>query len=154
MISTYLSSGQSSVLYKKLVDEKKMALQVFAGNNSQEDYGIYLIGGLPLGDTKLSDLTIEIDDEIEKLKSELISERDFEKIQNIFESQYVSSNSTIQGIANSLARYHVLYGDVNLINNEIDIYRSVTREEIQEVAKLYLNKNQRLELKYLPKNNQ
>jgi predicted Zn-dependent peptidase len=141
-------------LYKKLVDEKKMALQVFAGNNSQEDYGIYLIGGLPLGDTKLSDLTIEIDDEIEKLKSELISERDFEKIQNIFESQYVSSNSTIQGIANSLARYHVLYGDVNLINNEIDIYRSVTREEIQEVAKLYLNKNQRLELKYLPKNNQ
>jgi predicted Zn-dependent peptidase len=131
-----------------------MALQVFAGNNSQEDYGIYLIGGLPLGDTKLSDLTIEIDDEIEKLKSELISERDFEKIQNIFESQYVSSNSTIQGIANSLARYHVLYGDVNLINNEIDIYRSVTREEIQEVAKLYLNKNQRLELKYLPKNNQ
>ena len=154
MISTYLSSGQSSVLYKKLVDEKKMALQVFAGNNSQEDYGIYLIGGLPLGDTKLADLTIEIDDEIEKLKSELISERDFEKIQNIFESQYVSSNSTIQGIANSLARYHVLYGDVNLINSEIDIYRSVTREEIQEVAKLYLNKNQRLELKYLPKNNQ
>ena len=65
----------------------------------------------------------------------------------------MSSNSTIQGIANSLARYHVLYGDVNLINNEIDIYRSVTREEIREVAKLYLNKNQRLELKYLPKNN-
>ena len=153
MISTYLSSGQSSILYKKLVDEKKMALQVFAGNNSQEDYGIYLIGGLPLGDTKLPELTFEIDEEIEKLKSELISERDFQKIQNIFESQYVSSNSTIQGIANSLARYHVLYGDVNLINNEIDIYRSVTREEIREVAKLYLNKNQRLELKYLPKNN-
>ena len=153
MISTYLSSGQSSILYKKLVDEKKMALQVFAGNNSQEDYGIYLIGGLPLGDTKLPELTFEIDEEIEKLKSELISERDFQKIQNIFESQYVSSNSTIQGIANSLARYHVLYGDVNLINNEIDIYRSVTREEIREVAKLYLNKTQRLELKYLPKNN-
>ena len=51
MISTYLSSGQSSVLYKKLVDKKKMALEVFAVNNSQEDYGIYLIGGLPLGKT-------------------------------------------------------------------------------------------------------
>jgi predicted Zn-dependent peptidase len=151
MISTYLSSGQSSVLYKKLVDEKKMALQVFAGNNSQEDYGIYLIGGLPLGDTKLSDLTIEIDDEIEKLKSELISERDFEKIQNIFESQYVSSNSTIQGIANSLARYHVLYGDVNLINNEIDIYRSITREEIRDVANKYLKADERALLEYLPK---
>ena len=154
MISTYLSSGQSSVLYKKLVDKKKMALEVFAVNNSQEDYGIYLIGGLPLGKTELSQMTTEIDEEIEKLKNELISERDFEKIQNIFESQYVSSNSTVEGIANSLARYHILYEDVNLINNEIDIYRSITRKEMQEVAIKYLNKNQRLELKYLPKNNQ
>ena len=40
MISTYLSEGQSSKLYKKIVDEKKMALQVFAQNISQEDYGI------------------------------------------------------------------------------------------------------------------
>jgi hypothetical protein len=44
-----------------------------------------------------------------------------------------------------------LYGDVNLINSEIDIYRSITREEIKDVAIKYLNKNQRLELKYLPK---
>ena len=92
--------------------------------------------------------------EIEKLKTKLISKRSFRKIQNMFETSFVSKNSNMEGIANSLAKYHLLYGDVNLINNEIDIYRSVTREEIQEVAKLYLNKNQRLELKYLPKNNQ
>ena len=152
MISTYLSGGQSSILYKKLVDKKKMALQVLAANNAQEDYGIYFIGGLPLGDTELSTLTIEIDEEIDKLKNELISERDFQKIQNKYESQYVSSNSTVEGIANSLARYHTLYGDIDLINNEIDIYRSISREEIQLVAKKYLNKNQRLELNYLPKN--
>ena len=151
MISTYLSGGQSSILYKKLVDKKKMALQVLAANNAQEDYGIYFIGGLPLGDTELSTLTIEIDEEIDKLKNELISERDFQKIQNKYESQYVSSNSTVEGIANSLARYHTLYGDIDLINNEIDIYRSISRKEIQLVAKKYLNKNQRLELNYLPK---
>jgi len=104
-----------------------------------------------LGDTELSTLTIEIDEEIDKLKNELISERDFQKIQNKYESQYVSSNSTVEGIANSLARYHTLYGDIDLINNEIDIYRSISREEIQLVAKKYLNKNQRLELNYLPK---
>ena len=45
----------------------------------------------------------------------------------------------------------MLYGDVNLINNEIDIYRSITREDIQAVAKKYLNPNQRLILDYLPK---
>ena len=57
-------------------------------------------------------------------------DRDFQKIQNIYESQYINSNSNVEGIANSLARYHTLYGDVDLINNEIDIYRSITREEI------------------------
>ncbi len=56
----------------------------------------------------------------------------------------------MEGIANSLARYHMLYGDTNLINNEIDIYRSITREEIREVANKYLNTNQRLVLEYLP----
>jgi predicted Zn-dependent peptidase len=56
----------------------------------------------------------------------------------------------VEGIANSLARYHMLYGDTNLINNEIDIYRSITREEIREVANKYLNTNQRLVLEYLP----
>ena len=47
MISTYLSSGKSSKLYKKLVDDKKKALQVFAFNGSQEDYGAYVVGALP-----------------------------------------------------------------------------------------------------------
>jgi zinc protease len=45
----------------------------------------------------------------------------------------------------------MLYGDVNLINTEIEIYRSITREEIREVAKKYLNPNQRLLLDYAPK---
>ena len=43
MISTYLSDGKSSRLYKKLVDTKKMALQAGAFNLSQEDYGTYII---------------------------------------------------------------------------------------------------------------
>ena len=150
MLSTYLSSGKSSVLYKKLVDEKKMALQVGAFNNSQEDYGTYILFGLPLGDVKLSDLMKEIDEEIVKVQNELISERDYQKLQNQFENQFVNSNSSISGIANSLARYYMLYGDTDLINSEIDIYRSITREEMQEVAKKYLNPNQRLVLEYLP----
>jgi predicted Zn-dependent peptidase len=151
MISTYLSEGKSSVLYKKLVDEKKIALAVQAVNISQEDYGTYALFALPLGDVELSTLLTEIDEEIEKIKTDLISERDFQKIQNQFENNFVNSNSSIAGIAGSLATYHVLYGDINLINNEIDIYRSITREEIREVAKKYLNKNARVELEYLPK---
>jgi zinc protease len=150
MISSYLSAGKSSVLYKKLVDEKKMALQAGAINASQEDYGTYILFGLPQGDTKLEDIVKEIDEEITKIQTELISERDYQKLQNQFENDFVNSNSSVEGIANSLARYNVLFGDTNLINTEIDIYRSITREDIQAVAKKYLNPNQRLILEYLP----
>jgi zinc protease len=154
MISSYLSDGKSSKLYKKIVDDKKMALQVGAINFSQEDYGTYILFGLPLGEMKLNDIVSEIDEEIVKMQEELISENDYQKLQNKFENQFVNSNSSISGIANSLARYYMLYGDTNLINNEIEIYKSITREDIQAVAKKYLNPNQRLILEYLTKKRQ
>jgi hypothetical protein len=43
-----------------------------------------------------------------------------------------------------------LYGDVNLINTEIEMYHSITREEIRDIAKKYLNPNQRMVLDYVP----
>ena len=150
MISTYLSDGPSSKLYKKLVDEKKMALQTGAFNISQEDYSMYVIFGLPLGDNTLDDLVSEMDEEIVKIQDQLISERDYQKLQNKIENGFVNSNASIEGIANSLARYYMLYDDTNLVNTEIDIYRSITREEIKDVANKYLNPNQRLVLEYLP----
>ncbi|WP_108804842.1 pitrilysin family protein [Aquimarina sp. Aq107] len=149
-ISTILTGGNSSRMQKNMVEDKKMALQVIAFTDSQEDYGTYLMGALPLGDVSLDKLLAEMDSEIEKLQNELISEREFNKLQNQFENNFVNSNSSIEGIANSLARYNMLYDDTNLINKEIEIYRSITREDIQNVAKKYLNKNQRLNLDYLP----
>lgn len=151
MVSSVLSDGKSSRLYKKLVDDQKQALQIGAFNLAQEDYGQYVIFGLPLGETSLDTLVAEVDEEITKLQTELISQREFEKLQNKFENRYVNSNSSVAGIASSLATYQQLYGNTDLINEEIDIYRSITREEIREVAKKYLNPNQRLELEYLPK---
>ncbi|MNX79687.1 Peptidase M16 inactive domain protein [compost metagenome] len=150
MISSILSDGKSSRLYKKIVDQKKMALEIGAFNYSQEDYGVYFIYGLPMGDATLESLTKEIDEEVTKLQTELISEKDFQKLQNKFENQYVNSNSSVEGIAENLATYYLLYGDINLINTENEIYRSITREEIRDVAKKYLNPNQRLILDYVP----
>jgi predicted Zn-dependent peptidase len=150
MISSYLSDGKSSKLYKKLVDDQKMALQIGAFNYSQEDYGMYIIYGLPMGQTSSETLVSEIDTEIAKLQNELISEKDYQKLQNKFENQYVNSNASVEGIADNLATYYLLYGDINLINTEIDIYRSITREEIKEVANKYLKPNQRMVLDYIP----
>jgi len=150
MISTYLSNGKSSKLYKKIVDDKKMALQIGAFNYSQEDYGQYILYGMPQGTATAEDLIKEIDEEIVKLQNELISEKDFQKLQNINENNYVNSNASVEGVAENLASFYLLYGDVNLINTEIEMYRSITREEIKNIAKKYLNPNQRLILDYVP----
>jgi predicted Zn-dependent peptidase len=150
MISTYLSDGRSSKLYKKLVDEQKQALQIGAFNIGQEDYGMYLIFGLPVGETSLQTLVEEIEEEVQALRMGLISEKDYQKLQNKFENDFVNSNSTIAGIAGSLATNYMLYGDTSLINKEIEIFRSITREEIRDVAIKYLKPTQRAVIEYLP----
>lgn len=151
MVSTYLSGGKSSVLYKKIVDDNKQALAVQAVNIPQMDYNIFALFAIPQGDVELEKLLSEMDEEIAVMQTELISERDYQKLLNQFENRFVSSNSSVAGIASSLATYYLLYGDVNLINNQLEIYRSITREEIRDVAKKYLSPNQRVEIKYLPK---
>ena len=150
LISSYLSDGKSSKLYKKIVDQKKMALQIGAVGFSQEDYGMYIMYGLPMGTVTTTDLLKEIDEEIVKIQTDLISEKDFQKLQNIFDNQFVNTNAGVEGIAENLAKFYMLYGDINLINSEIDLYHSITREEIRDVAKKYLNPNQRLVLDYVP----
>tara|TARA_B110000014_G_scaffold57895_1_gene39114 strand:+ start:2585 stop:3901 length:1317 start_codon:yes stop_codon:yes gene_type:complete len=150
MISSILSGGKSSRLYKRMVDDKKVSLQVQAVNLSLEDYSAYIILSLPLGENTLETLYSNIDEEIEKLKSELISEREFEKLQNIFENNFVNSNASMAGIANSLARNYMLYENTNLINSNLDIYKSISREEIMEVANKYLKKDSRVIIDYMP----
>lgn len=150
LISSYLSDGKSSKLYKKIVDDKKMALQIGAVGFSQEDYGMYIMYGLPMTDFTTADILKEIDEEIVKIQTDLISEKDFQKLQNKFDNNFVNTNATIEGIANNLATYYLLYKDINLINTEIELYHSITREEIREVANRYLNPNQRLLLNYVP----
>ncbi len=150
LISTLLSEGKSSILYKKIVDDKKMAFQVGTYTMQQEDYGMYIIYGLPLGENTTNSILKEIDEEITKLQTDLISERDFQKLQNKIENDFVNNNATVEGIAENLATYYLLYNDVNLINTNIKNYLSITREDIRDAAKTYLNSNQRLLLDYIP----
>jgi predicted Zn-dependent peptidase len=150
MLSSYLSDGPSSKLYKKMVDDQKEALQVGAFNVGQEDYGMYLVFALPVGETTLETLNNSIEEEIAKARTSVMSENDYKKLQNKFENRFVNSNSSVEGIAGSLATNHMLYGDTSLINKEIEIYRSITREEIMQVANKYLNPNQRVVIDYLP----
>ncbi|BAO75392.1 M16 family metallopeptidase [Winogradskyella sp. PG-2] len=148
-ISSILTGGNSSRMYKRMVDKDQVAVQVLAFNQANQDYGTYTMGALIKGEPNWDNLKSTIDEEIKKLQTELISEKEYQKLQNQFETRFVNANSRVEGIASSLATYQMLQGDASRINKELDVYRSITREDIMRVAKQYLNPNQRVEIKYL-----
>ena len=151
MLGNYLSKGKSSVLYKKLVDNEKKALAVEAFNLGLVDHSIFAFFAIPMGNTSKDVLKKDIDAEIKKLQTDLISEEDYQKLQNQVENNFVNANSSVEGIANTLADSYLLKGNTNLINEEINIYRSITREDLRNAARKYLNSNQRAIINYLPK---
>jgi|TARA_B100000768_G_scaffold118042_1_gene109183 predicted Zn-dependent peptidase len=148
-ISSILTGGNSSRMYKRMVDKDKVALQVLAFNQANQDYGTYTMGAIIKGEPDWDILKSTMDQEIKKLQTVLISDKEYQKLQNQFETNYVQANSSVEGIAASLATYYMLQGDANRINKQLDIYRTITKEDIKRVASTYLNPNQRVEIKYL-----
>jgi zinc protease len=152
LASRVLSGGQSSRMYKKMVDDKKNTLQVGCFNYALEDYGAYISYALPNGNISLDTLLKDMDDEINLMQKELISETDFTKIRNQYENEYIGKNDKMLGIAENLADGYTFHNkNTNHVNQELDEVRKVTREDIQQVVKKYLNKNQRVVVYYLPK---
>lgn len=151
MLGQLLSQGQSSRLYRALVDEQQKA--VFVGNFpiSMEDPGLSIAFGVTNMGTSPAALEEAMDAEVEKVQKDLITEEEFQKLRNQVENDFITSNSTVAGIAESLANYEMYFGDANLINTELDRYLQVTREDIRAAAKKYFNKNNRVVLYYLPK---
>ena len=151
MLGTLLSQGESSRLNKALVDDKQQA--VFVGNFALdlEDPGVSIAFGICNMGITPDQVEKSIDEEVAKARDELISEKEFQKLRNQVENDFVSSNSRIAGIAESLANYHMYYGDAGLINNELERYLAVTKEDIKRVANKYFHKDNRVVLYYLPK---
>ena len=151
MITSYLSGGASSKLYKKMVDDKKNALQVGAFNFALEDYGSYITYALPNNNTPLATLLSDMDEEVAKVQTSLISESDYTKLLNQFENDFVSNNTHMLDVAGNLSENYIVYNNTGHINDVLNEYRKITRQEIMDVAKKYLNKNQRVVMYYLPK---
>jgi zinc protease len=151
LASSVLSQGSSSRMYKKMVDEKKNSLQVGSFNYALEDYGAYIVYALPSSITPLDTLLKDMDEEVAKLQTQLISETEFIKLQNQFENAYIGKNAKMLGVAENLAGGYTFHNkNTNQINIELENVRKITRKDIQDVAKKYLNTNQRVVLYYMP----
>ena len=151
VLSTLLSGGNSSRLNKYIVDEKQLAVAAGAFNYALEDAGLFIIYGIANMNIKPGDLEKEIQVVIDGVKNKMVDEHEFTKVKNQITTEFVTRNSTMEGIAETLANYQVYFGDANLINTEINKYNKVTREDLIRVAKKYLNADNRVVLYYVPK---
>jgi len=151
MVSKILSQGSSSRLNKRIVEEDQQAVFVGAFPFPLEDPGIFIAFSVINADVKPDEVETSIMEEVGKLQTELITEEEFQKLQNQVENDVVSGYSSQAGIAENLAQYYMYYGDTELINTEIKKYQAVTREDIMNAAKTYLTVNNSVVLYYLPK---
>jgi len=151
MLSQLLSQGESSRFQKVIKDEKQKALFVGAFPLPTEDPGLALMFGITNMGVPPAELEDAMDIETNRVKKELISDLEFQKLQNQVENDFISGNSSVQGLAENLANYHVYFGDANLVNTEINRYMKVTKEDIRTVAQKYLTDENRVVLYYLPK---
>lgn len=149
-LTQLLSGGQSSRFNKVLVDEKRMALAVQAIPLGLESGGLFINFALPNQGYETADLAAEIDALIAEVQNEPIPEREFQKLKNQIENNFISGYGSVQGIAESLANYHVYFGDAELINTEIERYQKVTAEDVMRVAQKYLVPENRVSLTYRP----
>lgn len=151
MMNMILSEGSSSRLNKNLVEKKQIAMAAFSFAFDLEDPGLGLIGGIGSAAASCSDLEKAMDEEIDLMQKELISEEEFQKVRTQIENNLATQNASVAGVAENLAENFVYFGSTEMVNKQLEKYMSVTREDILRVAKKYLTQDKRVILHYLPK---
>jgi predicted Zn-dependent peptidase len=146
MLNTLLSNGTSSRLNKSIVEEKELAIFSGAFTFNLEDPGLTLSYTVANMGVDTQELEKAVNDEFVRLQNEPITDAEFQKLRNQIESNFISSNSSMAGIAESLANYHTYYGETNLINTEIERYMKVTKEDLMAAAKKYYTPDNRVTL--------
>ena len=134
LISDVLSNGNSSRLYQNLVKKQKLFTELNAFVTGDLDKGLFIIAGKLNSGVGRQMAEEAIDHEINKLKEELVEEREIEKIKNKIEANLVFGSLSVLNKAMHLAYYEML-GDASLWMKENEKYQSVTREEIRNMAR-------------------
>ena len=131
VITEILGGGASSRLFQSLVKEKQLFSSIECSHMGSIDPGLLYIDGKLLKGVSLEHAENAVIAELEKMKTELVSKVELEKVKNKTESMLAFEDISLMNRANSLANYELL-GDANLMNTELESYQSVTREEIME----------------------
>lgn len=143
ILSSILSSGNSSRLYSALVDQKELATQVFTDFGDSFDPNLFSVYAVANKEVKEADLEQAIYTEIEKIKKEGISEKELQKIKNQKLMAFYEQVETINGKSNNIGTYEVFFGDYRKMFDAPANYNKITVADVQRVANKYLIKSNR-----------
>ncbi len=147
LLSDIFSNGPSSRLIHRLTRENKYFNQIDCYVTGDFDPGLIVFEGRPTEKISLQDAEEIISKEINDLKNQLIESAELQKWKNKAESTLVLSEMGIQSKSMNLGFFEAL-GNADLMNAESEIYQSLTAEEIQQAAKVWLRDDQKSVLTY------
>jgi predicted Zn-dependent peptidase len=151
LITEILGGGTSSRLYQSLVKEKKLFSNIDCSHHGTVDEGLLSIEGKLVKGVKIEDAEAALEEELEKLKAEVVNETELQKVKNKTESIIAFEDLTLMNRANSLAFYELL-GDADLMHTELQRYNKVTAEDIHNASNTIFKETNSSTLWYLSKN--
>lgn len=151
LITDILGGGASSRLYQSLVKEKKLFSSLDCYHFGSIDNGLLTIEGKLVKGVQIEDAEKAVNEEVEKMKTQLVEEKELQKVINKTESTILFEDMGLSSRANSLAFYELL-GDAQLMNDELQKYESITAQELMEESKRIFDESNSNTLYYLAKN--
>lgn len=152
LISDVLSQGNSSRLHKALIKENKMFSDIHAYVLGDLDKGLFVISGKLSKGISMKQADKAINEELQKIRSELVSIDELTKVKNKIEATHTFGEIDILNKATNLAISELL-GNPNMINEEIGKYLAVTAEQIKEQATIIFRAENCSTLYYKSKKN-
>jgi zinc protease len=147
LLSDLLSNGRSSRFYSTLIKEKKLFSEVHAYVSGDMDPGLFVVSGKLSPGVTFDQAEASIDEELEKIKKDLVTDLELQKVKNKVESVHVFGETNVLNKAMNLA-YFELLGDASLINKEVEKYSKVSAEDIRSTAQAILQDNRSSVLYY------
>jgi zinc protease len=146
-----LANRKSSVLYKRLVYEKKLLSSIHIDKYQTADSGILVFGALLNEGTECNEIEFEINKAIDEFYKNDIKDSDFNKIRNDIEYLFTINHSHLMNINMDLLHGWFYYNDLNEINKQINKYLSVNTEDVKRAVNDYIIDKPNLTMTYLPK---
>ncbi|HEX2617811.1 MAG TPA: insulinase family protein, partial [Flavobacteriales bacterium] len=150
MLNRLLSNGNSSRLQKSVKDAEQKALYIGSFSLPFEQPGLAIAFGIANMNVSPDSLEKSMDREFERVRKEPVSAEELAKLKAQIETEFVSGNARMAGIAENLASAYTFLGDTKKIDTEIQQYLAVTAADLQRVANQYFIPTNRVVLYYLP----